>query len=262
MSESTPPASSASSEPIASAAVPLDSPEAVIDAADTPPRPAPTEAGAASCPAPDAAAHDPVASPDPAPSPAASATAQLLAATTPSVDPLHAAVSAAEALSMGLSPAQRTAIEKLTTGHTLIASATAAGVSRVTLYRWLKHDLTFLAAYNAWQHDAIATARARLLALTDTAVTTVQNSIVKGDGRLALNLLIHLGIADRPTPGPTEVDELEAEESLSRQRQEIDRRKEADRVEWERILLPPSFSEGGEESEPEDPIRVRYKRME
>ena len=164
---------------------------------------------------------------------------------------------------MGLTPAQRTAIERLTTGHTLIASATAAGVSRVTLYRWLKHDLTFLAAYNAWQHDAIATARGRLLALTDTAVTTVQNAIVKGDGRLAMNLLIRLGIADRPTPGSTEVADLEAEESLSRRRQEIERRKEVDRVEWDGILFPRSFSEAEKEDpEPEDPIRVRYKRAE
>src|SRR5207244_3791667 len=81
-----------------------------------------------------------------------------------------AAVSAAEARALALSPAQRTAIEKLTSGHTLVDSALAAGVNRTTLYRWLKNDATFLAAYNAWQQDAVATARGRMLGITDVAV--------------------------------------------------------------------------------------------
>src|SRR5260221_559194 len=84
-----------------------------------------------------------------------------------------AAVSAAEARALALSPAQRTAIEKLTCGHTLVDSATAAGVNRTTLYRWLKSDAQFQAAYNAWQQDALATARARMLGLTDVALTSL-----------------------------------------------------------------------------------------
>src|ERR1017187_8340987 len=40
------------------------------------------------------------------------------AATVSAIESAVAAVSAAEALSLGLTPAQRTAIEKLTTGHT------------------------------------------------------------------------------------------------------------------------------------------------
>jgi hypothetical protein len=80
---------------------------------------------------------------------------------------------------LSLTPPQRKAIEKLTAGHTVADSATAAGVNRCTLYRWLKHDPEFQAAYNAWQQDAIATARGRLLALTDTAVTAVGKAMLQ-----------------------------------------------------------------------------------
>src|SRR5205807_2282667 len=117
------------------------------------------------------------------------------------VEMAFAAVSEAEARGLALSPAQRTAIERLTSGSTLVDSALAAGVNRTTLYRWLKNDPAFLAAYNAWQQDALATARGRLLALTDSAVLAVGKAMGKGDGRLALRLLERMGIADRPAPG-------------------------------------------------------------
>ena len=139
-------------------------------------------------------------------------------------DPLpaipFAAVSPAEALAMPLTPAQRTAIARLTAGHTLLDAATAAGVNRTTVYRWLKHDPAFLAAYNAWQADAIATARGRLLALTDAAVTTVHRSLQRGDGRLALKLLERLGIADRPTPGPTDPEDVKREQAVEQKNRE------------------------------------------
>src|SRR5947209_6027615 len=95
---------------------------------------------------------------------------------------LLATASAAAARSAAaLSPAQRTAIERLTSGYTMVDSALAAGVGRATLYRWLKSDPEFLAAYNAWQQDAVATARGRLLALTDSAVSAVGKAMGKGD---------------------------------------------------------------------------------
>ena len=83
---------------------------------------------------------------------------------------------------MQLSPPQRTAIQLLTSGKTVVDSALAAGVSRATLYRWLKDDPNFQAAHNAWQHDAIATARSKLLALTDAAIETVRCALLK-DGK-------------------------------------------------------------------------------
>ena len=152
------------------------------------------------------------------------------------VESPFAAVSAAEALALALTPAQRTAIEKLTSGHTLVDSATAAGVNRTTLYRWLKHDPEFQAAFNAWQQDVMATARGRLLALTDTAVTAVGKAMLQGDGRLALKLLERMGIAEPPQPGATDVDELKREQTLERKKQEIARRQEEDRVILEEMM--------------------------
>src|ERR1035437_595688 len=92
---------------------------------------------------------------------------------------------AAEAAALALSPPQRLAIEHLTAGYSLIASANAARVTRMTLYRWMNRDARFQAAYNAWQLDALTAARTRLLAATDDAVTTVVNA-VRTDPRIAL----------------------------------------------------------------------------
>jgi transposase-like protein len=45
-----------------------------------------------------------------------------------------------------LTPAQDTAIVALLAGKTITDAATAAGVDRATVHRWLKDDLAFLAA--------------------------------------------------------------------------------------------------------------------
>ncbi len=127
-------------------------------------------------------------------------------------------VSATEAAALALSPPQRIAIEKMTSGDTLIDAADAAGVSRMTLYRWLKQDPRFAAAYNAWQQDVLATARGRLLALTDTAVTTVGNAMRSGDARAALVVLKAMGIMERPTPGPTEPDDVRRAQKIEEAR--------------------------------------------
>ena len=152
-------------------------------------------------------------------------------ATVVNVPDTHfAAVSAEEAKALSLTPAQRTAIEKITSGHTLVDAATAAGVNRVTLYRWLKHDPEFQAAYNSWQQDALATARGRLLALTDTAVTTINKAMLNGDGRLALKILERLGVADRPQTGATDVEELKFEQALEQRKRQLERQKEQDQL--------------------------------
>ncbi len=52
---------------------------------------------------------------------------------------------------LAMSPQQQVAIEQLVAGKSLVASATSAGVTRLTLYRWLKSDPVFTAAYNAWR---------------------------------------------------------------------------------------------------------------
>jgi hypothetical protein len=131
-------------------------------------------------------------------------------------------LSTAEHIALALSPSQVTAIEKMLAGNTLVASASAAGVTRMTLYTWLHHDAKFRAAYNAWQLDAITRVRTKILSMTDAAADSVGEAL-KSDPRLAFSLLKALGSLDRPTPGSTnptevaqlmEIDRLKAESDL------------------------------------------------
>jgi transposase-like protein len=129
-----------------------------------------------------------------------------------------APVSPAEAMSMALSPPQRLAIQMLTSGRTLVAAATAAGVNRTTLYRWLKGDPAFQAAYNAWQKDMRDTARGRILALSDLAINTVARAMTQGDTRAALRILQATGALNIDEPGSTDPTELRRLQELERTR--------------------------------------------
>lgn len=131
-----------------------------------------------------------------------------------------------DALTVGLTPGQRVAIEKLTVGETVVDAARAAGVTRMTLHRWLKQDAAFVAAYNAWQQDALASARGRLLALADTAVTTVGNAMRAGDARTAVTVLKAMGTLEKPVAGSTDVKvvqhELDVEEARAGRKRAMD----------------------------------------
>jgi hypothetical protein len=125
-------------------------------------------------------------------------------------------VSLDEAMSLSLSPPQRMAIQLLTSGKSLVAAATAAGVNRTTLYRWLKGDAAFVAAYNAWQRDVRDTARGRILALSDLALTTVAKAMSRGDARTALRILEATGALKLPEPGSTDPADIERLQKLER----------------------------------------------
>lgn len=154
-----------------------------------------------------------------------------------------AAVSAAEARGLALTPPQRTAIEKITSGYTLVDAASAAGVNRTTLYRWLKHDAEFQAAFNAWQHDALATARGRLLGLTDSAVTTVAKGIQSGDRGMAKWLLERLGVAKPAAPGSTDAKEIARQEKIERDKADLAMRMEESKLDLEKSMYPANHGE-------------------
>jgi hypothetical protein len=137
-----------------------------------------------------------------------------------------------EGTPLAISPQQQVAIEQLVAGKSLVASATSAGVSRLTLYRWLKSDPVFTAAYNAWQREMLETAKARLVALTDGAVTAVGEAMVKGDAKTAMTLLKSLGLLQPVKPGPTELDEVKWEQGQE------ERKKKSRKFEEEMRLLP------------------------
>jgi hypothetical protein len=146
-----------------------------------------------------------------------------------------AVVTPAEAAALSLTPPQRTAIVKLTSGSTHVEAATAAGVSRMTLYRWLKHDPAFQCAFNAWQKDVVTTAQGQLLAATRDALSTVLNAIRQGDARLAWKLLESQGITTTPKAGPTDVAELERREVLEKRKKNLAERQERSALEFEEL---------------------------
>ena len=124
-------------------------------------------------------------------------------------------LSLVEAQALELSPSQRIAIRMMLSGESLAMCASAAGVTRMTLYRWLNHDAQFQAAYNAWQHDAIVGAQTKLLALADRAVNTVAGA-VQNNPRLAFQLLKSMGMVSAPTPGSTDPEEIQQEMEIER----------------------------------------------
>jgi hypothetical protein len=116
--------------------------------------------------------------------------------------------SAQEALALKLTAAQRIALEQILLGSQLSVAARSAGVTRMTLYRWLNRDPNFQAAYNTWQADAIINSRTRFLAMTNTATSTLECA-VQSDPPMALAVLRASGIPKCTTTAPTDPEECE-----------------------------------------------------
>lgn len=94
----------------------------------------------------------------------------------------------------GLSGAQEVALAALRGGGTFVRAAQEAGVSRMTVYRWLRGNPHFRAAFNAWQQEATESARARLVKLADQAVDVVERALGRDDEKVALKVLRGVGV--------------------------------------------------------------------
>jgi hypothetical protein len=103
-----------------------------------------------------------------------------------------------------LTPVQQLAMQRLVAGGSIAQAAEAARVDRRTVYRWLQADPHFASAYATWQREMIASGRARVLAMTDLALDTVQNAMLRGDLRAALEVAKATGAMDAPQPGTTD----------------------------------------------------------
>ena len=75
-----------------------------------------------------------------------------------------------------VTPKKRKAVEALLTKADIKKAAEAAGVSRKTLYRWLK-DADFLAALAEAEAEALATLSRTLVALGDQAVAVLRDAM-------------------------------------------------------------------------------------
>src|SRR6185437_2684160 len=88
-----------------------------------------------------------------------------------------------------LTPQQAIALRQLLEGARTQEAADAAGVDRVTLYRWRTQDSQFMAALSAWRNETHEHAMDQFLALSEASVAAVAHGIAECDSKLGLRVL-------------------------------------------------------------------------
>ena len=116
-------------------------------------------------------------------------------------------------MSEELSQKQQAALAELQRGATFKVAAEAAGVNRVTLYRWVKSDPSFRAAYNAWEQETCESARARLVLAADSAVSKIVRCL-DTDAKFAFQVLKELGIFRQRAAGQIDPQRVRQEIEL------------------------------------------------
>ncbi len=136
---------------------------------------------------------------------------------------------------------QQVALESLLTGKSIAETARSAGVSRVAIYRWLKQDAAFQAAYNQWHDQLQESCRSRLQALTDKATDALEKALEAGDARTAMQLLKGMGMIKERASGPTDVEEVEHSLAVKEKRKGLRMRRESARVRDEELTADAGF---------------------
>jgi AcrR family transcriptional regulator len=129
---------------------------------------------------------------------------------------------------------RRAALELILGGKSIAETARAAGVSRTTVYSWLRNDPVFRAAYNQWHEEMEQSARSRLLMLTDQATEAVRGALEGGDAKTAMQLLKGLGILSQSPPRLTEAQEVKEQEELETKRRQVQRECETRRLDTDK----------------------------
>jgi hypothetical protein len=117
---------------------------------------------------------------------------------------------------------QQQVLELLLAGKSVASTAAAAGVSRATIYRWLKHDPVFLAAYNQWHDQIQESCRSRLMLLQEKAIDTVERTLEKGDGKVAMQLLKGMGVIGAKPVGAIDAQEASERIDLDKEKRRVD----------------------------------------
>jgi len=104
----------------------------------------------------------------------------------------------------GLTAPQEAALEALLAGATVTDAAAAAGVDRVTLWRWRTTVPAFEAALNTGRVQLREAYQGRLYALAGRAVDTVEAAVEGGDVKAALAVLRGLELLARVPIGNTD----------------------------------------------------------
>ena len=96
-----------------------------------------------------------------------------------------------------LSPAQVKVLAEMLTGKTITDAATAAGVERITVHRWLRENFAFQAAWNRDRQELRRETYARLERLAAKAADCLEKAIDGGDVKAALEIIKGTGILGR-----------------------------------------------------------------
>jgi len=99
-----------------------------------------------------------------------------------------------QALAAVLPDNKRAVLDLLRVGKSISETARTAGIDRGTIYRWMKDDVQFCAAYNQWRDETEEFGRSRLAMLTEAAIDSLEAALKAGDARAAMQLLIQLGL--------------------------------------------------------------------
>jgi hypothetical protein len=98
---------------------------------------------------------------------------------------------------------QQRALELLVSGTSVAEAAQLVGIDRGTIFRWLKHDAAFVAAYNEWRETLRASCQARLMAMAERAAGAVEQALEKGDAKLGWAVLKEMKLMDGPMAVPS-----------------------------------------------------------
>lgn len=126
----------------------------------------------------------------------------------------------ARRLSESLTDEQQRALGLITQGISIREAGEQLGIHRGTVYRWLKSDPYFRAAYNAWQLEQQESCRAALVKAAEKAVGRVIEAM-SFDQSLAWRVIKELGIvSSRPKVLPVDPSRVELEIALERHEEE------------------------------------------
>jgi alkanesulfonate monooxygenase SsuD/methylene tetrahydromethanopterin reductase-like flavin-dependent oxidoreductase (luciferase family) len=113
-------------------------------------------------------------------------------------------------------------LEVLVQGKSIAEGARSAGVTRATVYRWLKTDPAFRAAYNQWHEEMEERTRSRLMIIaSEKATAAVERALENGDARMALQLLRELGLVKPSGERLTEMAEVKKRVELDAMKRKI-----------------------------------------
>lgn len=159
---------------------------------------------------------------------------------------------------LALSPSQKAALTALAQGQTFIRAAEAAGVTRITVYRWTRSDPAFRAAYSAWEQETRESARARLLAAADDAVTKVIR-FLDVDPQFAFRVVKELGLFRSQSAAEIDPQRVRQQIDLETLEQERQMTRRLDRLTRPpgrrgrpRLMLNPPQEASGPPEEPGD----------